>query len=84
MSTRARKPEPRLAYRDTRTAGQRKADAHGPWSCNAPDRRRNRDFRAVRRIQWRPIGWYVAAMGVSMWLASPAARPLWMAIWGAK
>lgn len=68
--------------RDTRTLGQRCSDARD-WA-STPDRRHNRELRPVLRINWRAAGWYVFALGVSIWLASPEARPLWIAIWSAS
>lgn len=67
--------------RDTRTLGQHLADARD-WA-STPDRRHNREFRPVLRINWRAARWWALAMGLTTWLASPEARPLWMAIWGA-
>jgi len=77
VSTRARKPEPRLAYRDTRTAGQRRADARN-WA-NPPHRpltqiNRRREPEpvpaAIKAWQfWACVIAWCACMAGACWLA---------------
>lgn len=70
------------AARDTRTYGQRRSDGRSFGPAQAARRRRNRDFRPVRRINASvALGW-AAAMGFTLLLASPPFRPVWLAVWG--
>lgn len=49
---------------------------------DVPRRRRNRDFRAVHRINVLPaLGW-IAVMALTLFLASPIGMSIFAAVWG--